>query len=125
LLCSFSLADIKSIDGDIRRNLVWALEKLCFHADVFEEAAWSLLLLAAAENESWSNNSTGLFSQLYRVHLSGTAAEPNVRLHLLNKALDLNKTDVDMVVLDALSEAVSTYGGSRMVGPSIKVLRLL
>lgn len=116
LLCSFSLADIKSIDGDIRRNLVWALEKLCFHANVFEEAAWSLLLLAAAENESWSNNSTGLFSQLYRVRLSGTAAEPNVRLHLLNRALYLNNTDVDMVVLDALSEAVSTYGGSRMVG---------
>lgn len=116
LLCSFSLADIESIDGNVRRNLVWALEKLCFHADVFEEAAWSLLLLAAAENESWSNNSTGLFSQLYRVHLSGTAAEPDVRLQLLNKALDLNQTDVDMVVLDALSEAVSTYGGSRMVG---------
>lgn len=116
LLCTFSLVDIESIGGDVRRNLVWALEKLCFHADVFEEAAWSLLLFAAAENESWSNNSTGLFSQLYRVHLSGTAAEPDVRLHLLNKALDLNQTDVDMVVLDALSEAVSTYGGSRMVG---------
>ncbi len=116
LLCSFSMADIKSIGGDVRRNLVWALEKLCFHADVFEEAAWSLLLLAAAENESWSNNSTRIFSQLYRVHLSGTAAEPDVRLRLLNKALQLNQTDVDMVVLDALSEAVSTYGGSRMVG---------
>ena len=116
LLCSLSLANIESIGGNVRRNLVWALEKLCFHADVFEEAAWSLLLLAAAENESWSNNSTGLFSQLYRVHLSGTAAEPDVRLRLLNKALDLNQTNVDMVVLNALSEAVSTYGGSRMVG---------
>lgn len=116
LLRSLSLADIESIGGDVRRNLVWALEKLCFHADLFEEAAWALLLLAAAENESWSNNSTGLFSQLFRVHLSGTAAEPNVRLRLINRALDLNQTDVDMVALDALSEAVSTYGGSRMVG---------
>ena len=116
LLRTFSLSDIESIDGDVRRNLVWALEKLCFHADVFDDAAWSLLLLAAAENESWSNNSTGLFSQLYRVHLSGTAAEPDVRLHLLNKALDLDQSDVDMVVLNALREAVNTYSGSRIIG---------
>lgn len=115
-LDSFSLMDIKSIGGDVRRNLVWALEKLSFHVEVFEEAAWSLMLLAAAENESWSNNSTGLFSQLYRVQLSGTAAEPDLRLHVLNKALKLNQADVDMVVIDALGQAISTYGGSRMVG---------
>ncbi len=37
--------DLFAIDGDVRRNLVWALEKLCFHESCFEESANSLLLM--------------------------------------------------------------------------------
>jgi hypothetical protein len=104
------------IEGDVRRNLVWALERLCFHADIFQKAAWCMLLLASAENEGFSNNATGMFAQLFRINLSGTASEPTVRFALLNDALDLNQCNVDRVVLEALEQAISTYGGTRTIG---------
>ena len=116
ILSECSHAQLQAIDGDTRRNLVWGLEKLCFHTDVFEKSSWSMLLLASAENESWSNNATGMFSQLFRVHLSGTQAKPNIRFDILKRAIALNQTDIDMVVLEALGEAISTYGGTRTVG---------
>lgn len=108
--------ELLGVNGDTRRNLVWGLEKLCFHAEVFDKAAWCMLLLASAENENWSNNSTGMFSQLYRVQLSGTQATPKVRFDLLERAIELKKNNVDLAVLEALKQAVSTYGGSRTVG---------
>lgn len=112
----FTHEQLFSIEGDVRRNLVWSLEKLCYHAELFPEAAWCMLLLASAENESWSNNATGMFAQLYRIHLSGTAAKPVARFALLKRALDLNLPNVDMVLLEALNQAIDTHGGSRMVG---------
>lgn len=115
-LKSLEVHELAEISGDTRRNLVWGLEKLCFHAEYFHESAWCMLLLASAENESWSNNSTGIFSQLFRVHLSGTAAGPDKRIALLDRAIRLGQPEIDGVVVSALEEAVSTYGGSRMIG---------
>lgn len=107
---------LQAIDGDTRRNLVWALEKLCFHEDVFENSAWCMLLLASAENETWSNNATGMFGQLFRLRLSGTQAKPSIRFDTLKRAVAVNQTHLDMVVLEALGQAISTYGGTRTVG---------
>jgi hypothetical protein len=107
---------LSDIHGATRRNLVWGLERLCYHADLFREAAWCMLLLASAENETYGNNATGMFAQLFRIQLSGTAAEPKSRFSLLKQALDLHQTEVDMVVLEALDQAISTHGGSRFVG---------
>lgn len=107
---------LQAIDGDTRRNLVWGLEKLCFHADVFEKSSWCMLLLASAENESWSNNATGMFAQLFRVNLSGTQARPNIRFDVLKRAINAEQSNIDMIVLEALSQAISTYGGARTIG---------
>ncbi|MGO2319348.1 MAG: hypothetical protein ACTH6O_10290 [Vibrio toranzoniae] len=107
---------LEAIDGNTRRNLVWGLEKLCFHADVFEKSSWCMLLLASAENESWSNNATGMFAQLFRVSLSGTQAEPNIRFDVLQQAIKLDKPNIDMIVLEALSQAIETNGGTRTIG---------
>jgi CBS domain-containing protein len=116
VLSEYSHDQLQAIDGDTRRNLVWALEKLCFHEDVFEKSAWCMLLLASAENESWRNNATGMFAQLFRVNLSGTQAKPNIRFDTLKRAITVNQADIDMVVLEALGQAISTYGGTRTVG---------
>lgn len=102
--------------SNARRNLVWALEKLCFHSEYFEETAWSLLLLASAENETWGNNATGIFTQLFRVGNSGTAANPTQKFDFLSQAIDKNDTTIDFVLIKALTEAISTYGGSRTIG---------
>lgn len=116
ILSEYSHEQILAIDGDTRRNLVWGLEKLCFRADVFEKSSWCMLLLASAENESWSNNATGMFTQLFRIHLSGTQAKPKIRFDVLQRAIDVNQTNIDMIVIEALSQAISTWGGSRTVG---------
>jgi hypothetical protein len=108
--------ELFEISGDTRRDLVWGLEKLCFHASVFEESSWCMLLLASAENETWSNNATGMFAQLFQIHLSGTEASPDIRFDVLRRAIDLNRVEIDMVVLEALSQSISTYGGTRTVG---------
>ena len=75
-----------------------------------------MLLLASAENESWSNNATGMFAQLFRVNLSGTQAKPNIRFDILKRAIAVDQANIDMVVLEALEQAISTYGGTRTVG---------
>lgn len=108
--------ELKQIDNTVRRNLVIALERLCYHEDTFDKTAWCMLLLASAENESWNNNATGLFSQLYSVRLSGTAAKPQARFLLLKRALNLKSSEVDMVLLKALKCAVNTQGGHRASG---------
>lgn len=105
-----------AIDGSTRRNLVWALEKLCFHGVIFEKASWCLLLLASAENESWSNNATGIFSQLFRVDLSGTETKPSIRFDVLKRAIATDNPNIDLIVLKSLEQAVSTNGGSRTIG---------
>jgi pimeloyl-ACP methyl ester carboxylesterase len=116
VLCGLTQEQILNIKGQTRRNLVWALEKLCFHATEFSNASWSLLLLASAENENWNNNATGIFCQLFRLQLSGTEAPPSMRFQVLNRAIDANLQNMDMVVLTALEQAVNTHGGSRTVG---------
>ncbi|MCU8011361.1 hypothetical protein [Shewanella sp. SM74] len=116
ILSAKNTQQLHAIDGSIRRNLVWALEKLCFHSGIFSEAAWCMLLLASSENEAYGNNATGIFSQLFSIYLSGTAATPQARFTLLNRALELHQDSVDMVVLEALEQAIRPDGGTRMVG---------
>lgn len=116
VLLEMSLSELLAIQGDIRRNFVWALEKLCFHSEFFERSSWCMLLLASAENETWSNNATGMFAQLFRVDLSGTQASPGLRFDVLRRAIACNLAEIDMVVLQALDQAVSTYGATRTIG---------
>jgi hypothetical protein len=116
VLNKFDHHQLLNIKDDARRNLVWALEKLCFHSHLFKESAWCMLLLASSENENFSNNATGMFAQLFRVNLSGTAAEPSIRFAVLQRAFDLNQETIDMIVLKALKETIRTFGASRAVG---------
>ena len=117
-LCEMNYQQLLEINGDTRRHLIWGLERLYFHADLFMESAWCLLLLASAENESWSNNATGIFKQLFSVYLSGTASEPAIRLRLLKQALNSNQQEIDMVIIEALKQAIDIpgNGGIRTIG---------
>jgi DNA-binding ferritin-like protein (Dps family) len=116
VVAPLSHEQIFTIEDKVRRNLVWALEMLCFHSNLFEESAWVLFLLAVVENETWNNNATGIFSQLFQVQLSGTSAEPSVRFALLRRALDLGEEQADLVILKALEQAINYRGGRRTVG---------
>lgn len=116
ILKNFDQQHLHGVIDNPRRNLVWALERLCYHKNIFPRAAWCMLLLASAENESWSNNATGMFTQLFKVHYSGTEACLVDRLNIVRKALDFDLQSVDMVLLGALTQAVSAYGGGRSIG---------
>lgn len=76
------------IDGDVRRNLVWALEKLCFNKDSYNYASKIMALFAIAENETWTNNASGQFSQLFHILLPGTEADLSERLNILHYLKD-------------------------------------
>ena len=102
--------------GDCRRNLYYALERLCFRSEVFENSAWALLRLAVAENESWANSCTGLFIQLFSPILSGTQADPDLRFRVLERAAALKDDNVNSLVVDGLESAIDTRRNGRIVG---------
>ncbi|MEN3970023.1 hypothetical protein [Acinetobacter sp. BWR-L5] len=116
IINSLNDADIFSISGDIRRNFIWSLEMLVFHDSCFDKAAWCLFKFAQFENESYGNNATGQFAQLFRTNLCGTEASFEKRLALLVRAMKINTEKADFVILQAIKSAISTQGGTRMVG---------
>ena len=95
--------DLEKVGGDLRRNLVVALEKISFREDAFEDGAGLLLRLAVAENERWGNNATEQFKGLFPLFLAGTAAGAELRLGFLD---DVSATD-DLRQLDVVVEALS------------------
>jgi hypothetical protein len=108
--------EILDIEGDVRRNLVWALEMLVFHKSCFDKSSWTLFKFAQFENENYSNNALGQFSQLFRWQLSGTEADFDQRLAILNKAIALDLESADIVIIDAIKTAMDTHGGTRTIG---------
>src|SRR6266511_575786 len=71
-----------------RRGFVEALEVLVWLEPTFERAAWALLRLALAENETWANNATGVLQGIFRVNLGGTAVSYERRLAWCRSALN-------------------------------------
>ncbi len=116
ILAERTHAELEEISGDVRRNLVVALEKLSFHKSAFNKSTKCLMWLATAENEHWSNNSTGLFKQLFRTFLSGTEAPPKQRLEIIDYALNSKETQSRELAVAALESAISVSGGLRVAG---------
>lgn len=110
---------IEHINDDVRRNYIWALEKLCFRRESFEKSAQLLAKLAVAENETWSNNATGIFTQLFHVALAGTQASLQERIGLL-KELASYGDEFNDIVIAALNN-VFNYGHFHRTGGAEKV----
>jgi len=88
---------------DGRRHLVWALEKLAFRKESFEDAATLLRRLGAAETEGRiSNNASGQFKQLFQLYLSGTEAAPTTRLAVLDDGLASSHSAERELCIEAL-----------------------
>lgn len=90
-----------NVVGNVRRNLVWALGKLCFAQESYDDAVVVLTQFAEAENESWSNNSRGSLMQLFPIQLPDTEVNLNRRASTIeqmwnggNKALALSAINV-------------------------------
>lgn len=117
---SLTIDELRAAQG-ARRYLVWSLEKLVFRKKTFVSAARLLLKLAVSETENFSNNATGTFQQLYQLYLSGTEADPEDRLAVLDEGLSSSNDDERKVCIDALGHMLqnahfSRGGGSEQIG---------
>ncbi|WP_294180657.1 hypothetical protein [uncultured Schumannella sp.] len=90
----------------IRRDLVWALEKLAWHSRTFAQAADSLLALAVEENETYSNNATGTWVEFFGTMLPGTAASPDSRIAYLSSSATSPSSRVRLLVAKAAGRAL-------------------
>lgn len=110
--------------GPGRRNLIWALEKLCFWEETFPIASRIMLSFAVSENEAWGNNATNQFLQLFHYLLSGTQAPPNVRLEVIDEALRSNDIDYKVLAVKALGHSLKSYHFCRSAGVECQGSRL-
>ena len=117
------IEDLALLPSQIRRHLRWALSKIAFLPETFEEGARLLLRLATAENEGSASNSHGGFPGLFPVFLGDTAAEGRARLELLDElkheAIKSGCTGMQLMVVKALSAGIETNHFSRMSGPEV------
>ncbi|QGY45765.1 hypothetical protein GM418_19435 [Maribellus comscasis] len=108
-----------------RRNLVWVLEKLCFDKRTFSDGAKILYSFAVAENETWSNNATGQFLQLFKIILAGTEANLKQRWEVISWGLNLNDSDYFELAVKALKSGLDYGHFGRMGGSEKQGSRML
>lgn len=101
---------------DARREWVWALTKLIFHRATYSLAADSLVKLALAENESFSNNATGTLVQTFQVVLPGTEMSLEERARKLDELFASEEPAIVELALSAADRALRGEYFSRTGG---------
>ena len=81
-----------------RRRIVWTLEKIMFHKDLYERAAALLFRLAKGENESIGNNATGVLIQTMQVFLAPTEASLEQRANWLRSLIPEFQQGKDIIL---------------------------
>jgi hypothetical protein len=114
---------LRNVTGRIRRELVWALEKISFRADTFDRGAALLLNLATAENEQLGNNATGQYKSLFPVVFGNTEAGPAARLLALDDALRSSDPARLRIAVDAALEGGRIHSFSRTIGVEMQGTR--
>jgi hypothetical protein len=118
--------------GEGRRDVIWALENMALHGDLFRPSAELLLALAEAENETWSNNASGVFAGLFSLgygEVAPTSLAPEHRLAVLTKALAQGglRTELAFKGFDAAlnMHSISRFGGDQPFRLNERVQRWL
>jgi hypothetical protein len=109
-----------------RRQVVWTLEKIAVWRDLFTDVARLLLALGEAENETCSNNASGVFAELFSTKhgkFSSTEAPPAERFPFLEEALNSKSKERRMLALNACDKALNTGPGFRVIGAEHQGLR--
>lgn len=102
-----------------RRQIVWALERIAVWRELFPDAARLLLALGEAENESYANNASGIFADLFSPawgRISPTEAPPRERFPILLEAINSDSTERKKLALRTFRRALQWGGFHRMVG---------
>lgn len=109
-----------------RREVIWALEKIAVWKELFADAARLLLALGDAENETWANNASGVFVDLFSpapAPVAPTEASPQERFPILREALYSGSRERRELALRACNQALRTQNFTRMVGAEHQGLR--
>jgi hypothetical protein len=105
---------IQIVEG--RRNLVWVFEKLCFNKSTFNKSIKTLYAFAVAENETWANNATGQFLQLFSILLPGTEANLFDRFEIIKWGLENDDNEYFNLALKAMDRGLSSDHFHRTLG---------
>lgn len=108
---------------EARRDIVWALEKIVVWKELFAGAARLLLALGEAENETYANNASGVFADLFSIGLSSTEASPEERLPILREALDSDSKERRKLAIRACDKALESQYFTRMIGAEYQGVR--
>lgn len=109
-----------------RRKVIWALERIAMWRPLFADAARLLLALGEAENESWSNNASGVFAELFSLgpgEVAPTQASPQERLPVLKEALTSSSVEQRRIAIHACDKALESQYFFRDVGAEYQGLR--
>ncbi len=101
-----------------RREVVWALQEIAVWKELFADSARLLLALGEAENETWSNNASGVFAGLFSPaagQLAPTEASPQERFPVLQEALTSSSKERRLLALSACDQALETRFFSRTI----------
>lgn len=100
-----------------RRNIIWALEKLVWDKELFPKAARLLRGFAAGESETYGNNATGQFRQLFHIFLSGTEQPLMDRLEVIEDGLKKERPEeIRRLTIEAIDAALHKDQFSRSSG---------
>jgi hypothetical protein len=103
-----------------RREIIYALQKIAVWKDYFGDAARLLLALGEAENESYANNASGVFTDLFTPasgEVAPTEASPKDRFPILVEALNSDSYQRRKLGLSATQKALQFGHFFRAVGP--------
>ena len=109
-----------------RRAMVEALKRMVVWKELFQEAALLLLSLAEAENESWANNASGEFANLFSVGpgpLAPTEASPSDRFPVLRGSLLSDSPERRQLGIQACVRALRTGSFHRVIGAEYQGVR--
>lgn len=95
---------------DARRGLIVALEALATRRDAFENAEASLFRLAQAENESYANNATSTWANLFLVERTATYRRIAERLALLERRADDPAPSARILAIKGVCAVLTTQG---------------
>lgn len=105
------VAERSKIEGDFRRELMWALEQLLFRQSTSLQALRLVGLLAEAENETWGNNATGVFCECYHALHSQMPLCLRDRVTLLEEFSNINNsTALRLLVVKAINKGLTRHG---------------
>jgi hypothetical protein len=102
-----------------RRDVVGALESVLLQEEGLRDAEAALFLLAAAENESFSNNATAVWASIFLVEMAFVTHPVDRRLGLLRHRLQAATPPERQIALKGL-EALLAPPGFRLAPPDAR-----